>query len=501
MTKLSPTREQFPVFTELNLVNRGKVRDTYDLGNGLLLILASNAISIFDFVLNSTILQKGMILNAMSHFWFKLFEKHGIRHHMVAVGGAINEYLPDSLRGNETILTCGMVVKKLKMPPIEFIARGVLTGSSLTPYRETGKVCGVELPGGLQDGDKIEPVFTPTTKAAIGHDKHLDADKVRGDYPEETKLLLETFHIASDYAAGRGIMLADTKEEIGRDDQGNVVLADEVLTPDSSRFWSHDDWKTGRDKDERKAPPSLDKQFIRNWGITKGIRDLKTERSEDQDLVHSITVPEDLIEETTHLYRYIFWRLTGKRLGRYLREDMGISEDVVFKVAFDYIPTFCVVLGSKSDWSTIESVVLDAHKLTDRLDRVVRIISCHRNPQELRTFAECACDMNGIVLGYGGKAFAMPGVLDSWNHFYDNHVRVIGVGHGNFVTDSYEAARLSIFEIPGQPVIINEIDGDVYMGPEGLRKAIDRLINGELPPKKPRTSKPYEEINLELVEE
>lgn len=336
MPVLSPLRQNVPVLPGLQLLGRGKVRDSYELGNGNLLIYASDGISIFDFVLNAIVPKKGMVLSAMSYFWLTRLENElCIKTHLLAAGPAIDRYLPEALRGNPELQSQAMVVRKLAMADVEFVARGVLTGSGLKSYKATGAVCGIALPPGLQDGDELpEVIATPTTKAQEGHDEAMDAAAVREKYPEETALLLKIFSHAANVARRSGILLADTKFEFGRDEAGRVVLGDEALTPDSSRFWDAAVWAAGRKLGDRKAPPPFDKQLVREWGIKQGINKLDPLKPEDVARVQSLEVPRELIEATTQTYRYIFWRLTGMKLETYLRGVLGVSvEDKPRRVA------------------------------------------------------------------------------------------------------------------------------------------------------------------------
>ena len=218
----------------------GKVRDLYDLPDGRLLMVASDRISAFDYVLDTTIPDKGEILTRMSLWWFDQLADL-VPHHVVSTD------VPDEFRGR------AVVCERLDMFPVECVARGYLTGSGLLDYESTGEVCGVSLPAGLVDGSRLpEPVFTPATKADLGdHDENVSYDAVVGEVGAETAaalrdLTLRIYGRAEEIARDRGIILADTKLELGRRADGTIVLADEVLTPDSSRFWPADEWEPGR---------------------------------------------------------------------------------------------------------------------------------------------------------------------------------------------------------------------------------------------------------------
>ena len=241
----------------LTHLHSGKVRDLYRTADGLLLMVASDRISAFDHVLESQIPDKGRILTAMTVWWFEQLADVVPNHLVSADGPAI----PSQWRGR------ALLCRPLEMIPVEAVARGYLTGSGLLDYRATGAVCGLALPPGLVDGDRLpEPIFTPATKAALGeHDENVSLQAVAATVGPETaealrQLTLAIYATASDIAAERGILLADTKFEFGRlAGRDALVLGDEVLTPDSSRFWPADGWRPGRPQ------PSFDKQYVRNW--------------------------------------------------------------------------------------------------------------------------------------------------------------------------------------------------------------------------------------------
>lgn len=250
--------------TDLNRVplwKRGKVRDIYDLGDRLL-IVATDRISVFDVVLPTPIPGKGKILTALSSFWFwKL--KHVIPHHLVSTSlydlpGDLADHYP-YLEGRM------MLIRKMEVFPIECIARGYLSGSGWDEYKETGKIKDVKLPSGLRESDRLpEPIFTPTSKAESGHDQPLSFEAmghiVGNDVAEILRSkTLELYHLAAEYAEARGIIIADTKFEFGRDQDGRIYLVDEVLTPDSSRFWPLEEYKPGSPQ------PSFDKQYVRDY--------------------------------------------------------------------------------------------------------------------------------------------------------------------------------------------------------------------------------------------
>ncbi|RNM14917.1 phosphoribosylaminoimidazolesuccinocarboxamide synthase [Nocardioides pocheonensis] len=238
-------------------IHSGKVRDLYRISEGehagLLLMVASDRISAYDFVLDSTIPDKGAILTRMSLWWFDQLADL-VPNHVVSTD------VPEQVRGR------AVICEELSMFPVECVARGYLTGSGLLDYRATGEVCGIALPGGLEDGSRLpEPIFTPATKAALGdHDENVSYDAVASTVGADVaarlrELTLAVYARAEEVARERGIILADTKLEFGARADGATVLADEVLTPDSSRFWPAAEWQPGR------SQPSYDKQIVRDW--------------------------------------------------------------------------------------------------------------------------------------------------------------------------------------------------------------------------------------------
>jgi phosphoribosylaminoimidazole-succinocarboxamide synthase len=247
-------------FPELTLHARGKVRDLYSL-NGQLLFVATDRISAFDYVLASGIPEKGRVLTQLSLFWFD-FLKGTVNNHLVTAN--VNEY-PEPLRKYaDQIRGRSMLVQKAQMIDVECVVRGYLSGSGWKDYQKTGAVCGINLPAGLRDSDKLpEPIFTPASKATTGHDENISfhemCKRTGPELAEELRdLSIRIYKKAADYAAGKGIIIADTKFEFGHTAQG-LVLADEVLTPDSSRFWPADRYQPGRSQE------SYDKQFVRDY--------------------------------------------------------------------------------------------------------------------------------------------------------------------------------------------------------------------------------------------
>jgi phosphoribosylaminoimidazole-succinocarboxamide synthase len=277
--------------TGLEHLAAGKVRDMYSGPDGLLLVVASDRISAYDHVLPTPIPDKGRVLTALSVWWFERLSDL-VPHHLVSVD---DPAIPAGWRGR------AMLVRRLEMLPIECVARGYLTGSGLGSYRQTGAVCGVPLPPGLVDGSRLpEPVFTPTTKAPVGaHDEAMTLGEVEAVVgPERAaqlrELTLAVYRRAAGIAAGRGILLADTKLEFGLDAEGVLTLGDEVLTPDSSRWWPADRWQPGRPQ------PSYDKQFVRDWLSAHWDR-----QGEPPPL------PAGIVEQTRARYVEAYERITG----------------------------------------------------------------------------------------------------------------------------------------------------------------------------------------------
>lgn len=495
MAQLSPVRASVPTLQGLKLIHRGKVRDTYEIGEDLLLVVATDAISIFDFVLNALVPEKGYVLTAMSHFWFRRLESRGIKTHMVAVGREIDLYLPPHLRGNTDLQRRAMVVMRLDMALVEFIARNCLTGSVLGEYNKSGTVYGMRLKEGLRDGDELGmPLFTPTTKAEEGHDEPVDPESVCKKYPEETALFLSAFKKVSRIARRKRILLADGKGELGRDKDDAIRVGDEFGTPDSSRFWDLLVWVESRRDAGRKAPPPFDKQLVRAHGIERGVNTRDPKNPDDVAWVHALSIPQELIGVTTDTYRYIFWRLTGQTIENYAQHQLDVA-----------IPQrkrkLSIVLGSESDIPAVAEMIRSVRtsRLQDGIEGnpSVNVISCHRNPVELDAFAASGCDGADVVIAAGGKALALPGVLDALLHSKGKKIPVIGVALGPQRSRSEWAARLSIEELPGRPVIIDEAKGSAYAGKTGFARALHRVAHGEMPPPKPRVSKPAE-LNIDL---
>jgi phosphoribosylaminoimidazole-succinocarboxamide synthase len=293
----SPEQHSSDPTTGLTHVHSGKVRDLYRTADGLLLVVASDRISAFDHILATSIPDKGRILTAMTCWWFEQLADVVPNHLLSADDPAI----PAQWRGR------AMLCRPLQMVPVEAVARGYLTGSGLLDYRATGAVCGVELPPGLVDGDRLpEPIFTPAAKAQLGeHDENVDYATVAATVGADTAaqlrdLTLAIYRRASEIAAERGILLADTKFEFGHDPtSGELVLGDEVLTPDSSRFWPAQGWQPGR------AQPSFDKQYVRDWLLSDASG---WDRAADAP---PPPLPPDVVAATRARYVEAYERLSG----------------------------------------------------------------------------------------------------------------------------------------------------------------------------------------------
>jgi phosphoribosylaminoimidazole-succinocarboxamide synthase len=286
-------------FPDLKLFKRGKVRDVYDLGDSLL-IISTDRISAFDVILPCGIPYKGKVLSNISCFWFDFIKKI-VPHHLITAD--VNKY-PSSLKKYRSSLAGrSMLVKKTKPLPVECVVRGYLSGSGWKEYREKGGICGIPLPEGLLESQKLPgTIFTPSTKADVGHDLNVTRDYVEkqiGAAAADTieKVSLAIYEEASRYADQKGIIIADTKFEFGVFD-GTICLIDEILTPDSSRFWPKDLYRPGQ------AQPSFDKQFVRDY--LEGLDWDKTPPAP--------VLPADVIAKTSEKYLDAYYRLTGKRL-------------------------------------------------------------------------------------------------------------------------------------------------------------------------------------------
>jgi phosphoribosylaminoimidazole-succinocarboxamide synthase len=288
--------ETAAALANLDLHSRGKVREMYELGDRLLMV-ASDRISAYDVVLPTLIPDKGKVLTGLSVFWFE--HTSGIvPNHLLSTD------VPDEVSGR------ALVVRKLEIFPVECVVRGYLSGSGWREYRAGGSICGIELPPGLRESDRLpEPIFTPATKAEIGeHDENVDFERAaeivddREVLEELRRLSLEIYRVAAEHSERNGIILADTKFEFGRDERGEIVLADEVLTPDSSRFWPRDRYAPGS------SQPSFDKQYVRDW----------LDQSGWDHTPPGPELPADVIENTRAKYVEAYERLAGEPFDNWL---------------------------------------------------------------------------------------------------------------------------------------------------------------------------------------
>ena len=292
----------------LPLLARGKVRELYEVDEDHLLVVASDRISAYDVVLPTPVPDKGAVLTGLSLWWFGQL-RDLVPDHLVTADVA--DYPAELAASADALRGRSMLCRRLVMQPVECVARGYLTGSGLADYRATGSVCGVPLPDGLVDGSRLpQPIFTPATKAELGaHDENVPfaavVDAVGGEVAEELRrLTLAVYARGAALAADRGILLADTKLEFGLDSAGVLTLGDEVLTPDSSRFWPADAWQPGR------AQPSHDKQYVRDWLHASG-----WDRT-----APAPELPASVVEQTRDRYVEAYERLTGSSFDSYLRD-------------------------------------------------------------------------------------------------------------------------------------------------------------------------------------
>jgi phosphoribosylaminoimidazole-succinocarboxamide synthase len=290
-----------------NLHAKGKVRDIYEVDPGHLLMVASDRISAFDVVLPNPIPDKGRVLTGLSLFWFER-TRDVVPNHLVS--SAVDDLPPGFAEHGEELAGRSMLVRRAKMIPIECVARGYLSGSGWKEYRSTGSVCGVPLPGGLVESDRLpEPIFTPATKAETGHDENISLEQAgeiigEGLAQRLKELTIQLYELGAELARERGVILADTKFEFGFAD-GEIVLADEVMTPDSSRFWPADEYRPGGPQ------PSFDKQYVRDWLDSSGWN----HEPPPPDL------PADVVGQTAGRYREAYERIAGDPFDEYLRRS------------------------------------------------------------------------------------------------------------------------------------------------------------------------------------
>jgi phosphoribosylaminoimidazole-succinocarboxamide synthase len=284
---------------DLSLIASGKVRELYALDDEQrLLMVASDRISTYDAVHPTPIPDKGRVLSGLSVFWFEK-TGHIVPNHLISATDGV----PGEARGR------GLVVRRLEMLPVECVVRGYITGSGWKDYQATGSVSGIELPPGLQESERLpEPIFTPSTKAEVGHDEAIDFEQAAGLVgdaelmDEVRRISIELYSFAAEHARANGVILADTKFEFGRDEQGQIVVGDEVLTPDSSRYWPADTYEPGR------GQPSFDKQYVRDWAAGSGW-DKKPPAP---------AIPDDVVAGTRERYIEAYERITGEPYANWL---------------------------------------------------------------------------------------------------------------------------------------------------------------------------------------
>jgi phosphoribosylaminoimidazole-succinocarboxamide synthase len=288
-------------FSDLQLLRRGKVRDVYAIDDDRLLIVATDRISAFDCVLPTPIERKGEVLTALSKFWFEKLG-HVTPHHLLSTD---DEMMPDVVRRQSDVVKArSMVVKRTEVFPVECVVRGYITGSGWKDYLKTGEICGHKLPSGLVESQQLpEAIFTPATKAEEGHDENISEARAAEILGEDVashlrKVSLQLYREASEYARSRGIIIADTKFEFGRTKDGEIILIDEVLTPDSSRFWPADEYEPGR------SQASFDKQYVRDY-----LETLDWDKKPPAP-----QIPAEVATATTSRYLEAYRLLTGKEL-------------------------------------------------------------------------------------------------------------------------------------------------------------------------------------------
>jgi phosphoribosylaminoimidazole-succinocarboxamide synthase len=287
-------------FHDIKLVKRGKVRDVYEIGE-YFLIVSTDRLSAFDVIMSQGIPDKGKVLTKISEFWFNE-TRNIVRNHVVTT--VIDEFPEVCQKYRDQLQGRSMIVKKAKVIPIECIVRGYISGSGWNDYKKTGKISGIDLPNGLKESEKLpEPLFTPSTKAEIGtHDENISFDQAEKIIDKETlkevkKAALDIYKTSSNLALKKGIIIADTKMEFGLID-GEVILVDELLTPDSSRFWPENNYKVGQ------AQQSYDKQFVRDYLLS-----INFNKQPPPPIL-----PEDIIQKTRKKYLDVLYKLTGERL-------------------------------------------------------------------------------------------------------------------------------------------------------------------------------------------
>lgn len=422
--------------TSLPLIHKGKVRDNYAVGSDRMLIVATDRLSAFDVILDQPIPEKGAVLTQMAAFWFEKLG-HIVPNHLTGIDPetVVADAERSQVRGR------AMVVKKLKPLPIEAVVRGYIIGSGWKDYQATGQVCGIALPAGLQLAQQLsEPIFTPATKAAVGeHDENIpftEMERLLGaDLAAQVRdVSIRLYQEASRYAATRGIIIADTKFEFGLDTGGQLTLMDEVLTADSSRFWPADQYQVGI------SPPSFDKQYVRDY--LESLPGWNKKAPAPQ-------LPDSIVSRTAQKYRQAYEVLTGRSWGN---------------------PVVGIVMGSSSDWDTMQHAVEVLKRLG--IPHEARVVSAHRMPDDMFRYAETAAarGIQVIIAGAGGAAH-LPGMIAA-----KTTLPVLGVP----VASKYlrgEDSLLSIVQMPkGIPVLTLAI-GEAGAANAGLSAAAILALN------------------------
>ncbi len=466
----------------LPLQRRGKVRDTYEglTDSTCIFPVATDRISAFDFVLPTEIQGKGEVLTAMNVFWRTepLASVIGPNHDLVAFGTGVDAFLPDELKNNSALQKRSLVVKKKPMCSFEGIPRGYLTGTGLEAYEKSNPhcVCGHLMPHGLYDGSELpRPIFTTTTKAEVGHDTHILFQDVQSRYGDKPGILgMAMYSAAQEYAKSRGLIIADTKFEFWKDDDGTVGIGDEVLTPDSSRFWLAPIWRKSQEK--KQSPAGMDKEFVRKFLKGLNVDLLDPENPKHLKRVSAVALPENICRVTAQLYRYAFWKLVGSKLEKYQREKMGIAvRDRRLRIE--------IVIGSESDRPQLERGLA---VLKGRADFRVTVLSCHRNDdlhETLDDFVKHELLKADIGILCAGEAAALPGIGKTKTCKYGRpELPIIGVACKGKNEEADLAAKLSIKRLPGQPV---ELDphGEPYFAASGFEAACMDALEHEFLPK------------------
>lgn len=453
---------------DLNLINRGKVRNQYELGVESLLTYVSDRISVHEFVLPTTIKDKGAVLNALSCFWVNGPLAGVCETDLFAAGAQIDDYLPPSMRKDPELQKRATVIRKFVSPDVEDIARQLLEGSGYKSYMKDWTICGHKLPPGLKRGDRLPSfLYTPTTKAKEGRDVHLTTDEVIAKYGfQRERLTLQIFQVMADYARTKGILLGDMKCELWND-----ILIDEKGTPDCCRYYELDAWEK---REPGTMPPSLDKQYVRDWAVTMGIDKLDPTNPEHLEHVAAMTVPEDIRARTTQLYRYIFWRLTGLKLEAYQRKVMGIDvSDRPIKIE--------VLIDRKTDINYLQDGL--AYLERSNVQATVTAMSCHCNIRELiESTKRPISEMPDVFIDAAGMAAALPGIHRSLLLEAGVDRPVIGVALPGANDEEDLAAKTSIKCLPGKPVELDQ-QGEAYFGEIGFLQACGDAVEQEFLPR------------------